>query len=161
MALVKPDYPTYGPDTFTKLQELVDTFYANDEELKGLIDDIEPSVSVEKAAITLASGYTNNSAYVSAQALKIGPLASFEAGVINCPASFTGNTYYTIGTLPVGYRPTDGKHRLALGGCWTSGGIIPIQFRINETGAIQFVAQANITGATYLIVPSGMEWTID
>lgn len=163
MAISKPASVIYGPDTFTQIQTMLDRFWANDQDLQTQIDDIDGGggVTISKAAITLASGYTQNSAYVVATAIKVGTLASFEAGVINCPASFTGNTYYTIGTLPVGYRPTDGKHRLALGGCWTSDGIIPVQFRVHSDGSLQFVAQANITGASYLILPSGMEWAVD
>ncbi|AVJ50079.1 hypothetical protein PBI_LUCKY3_22 [Microbacterium phage Lucky3] len=158
MPLENPDAPAYGPNTFTVLAAALQTLFENDEYLEDLIDNLNPTPSVSKAAVSLASGYSNRSGYITPTAIKIASLATLEGGVLDCPASFTGNTYYTWGTLPSGYEPTDGLHRLANGTVWTSGGIIPAQFRINENGALQGVFQANVTGASYLIIPSGMGW---
>ncbi|QDF15750.1 hypothetical protein SEA_FINNY_21 [Microbacterium phage Finny] len=149
MALSKPDYPTYGPETFTKLQELVDTFYANDEELKDLIDNIAPSVSVDTAAITLASGYSNNSSYVASTAIKMGNLVTIDLGLVNCPSSIGGNQYYTLGTMPSGYRPT-GKHRMGVGMIYAGTVMKPVQLRLNTDGSINFLSAETVSNASYL-----------
>ncbi|QFP95350.1 hypothetical protein SEA_YUUY_21 [Microbacterium phage YuuY] len=149
MAITKPDYPDYGPDTFTKLQELVDTFYANDEELKELIDNIEPSVSVTKAAIALASGYSNNASYVASEAIKVGTLVTIDLGLVNCPSTVGGNQYYTLGTMPAGYRPT-GKHRMGVGMIYAGTVMKPVQLRLNTDGSINYLSAETVSNASYL-----------
>lgn len=154
MALQKPDYPDYGPSTFAKLQELVDTFYANDQELKDLIDAGGGGVDISRSAITLASGYSNNSAYTPATAVKIGDLVTLEMGIVNCPSSISGNAYFTMGTLPAGYRITDGKHRMGLGAIYAATKIVPVQFRINQDGTLNYLAGETVSSAGYLVIPA-------
>lgn len=165
MALSKPDYPTYGPDTFTRLQELVDTFYANDLELKGLIDDFDPDPTpapvLEQAAVTLATNYSNRAGYKAPLVSKLGDMVWLEGGALDCPATFSGGSYFTWGTLPSGYGPTDGLHRLINGTAWTTSGIIPGQFRLNANGTLQVVFQSSVSGAAYLIIPSGAGWSVN
>ena len=159
--LETPPTPTYGPNTFTDLAELARIVKANDD---ALLDDIENSsgggrVTISKAPVTLDSGYSNNSAYEALSAVKIGTLATLESGVINCPSSFSAGTYYTIGTLPAGFGPTNGKHRMGLAGVYSGTGIFPVQFRVNQGGTLSFLCPVAISGANYLVVPA-LTWEV-
>ena len=152
MPLITPVTPVYGPNTFTDLAALVTGFRANDDYLKTLIDAIVvPAVS--RAELALASGYTNNSSYVNTRVVKTGNIVTIEAGAINCPASFSAGTYYTLGTVPVGYRQTDAKHRMGVGAIFNSTNIQPIQYRINSTnGEVNFYSVTAVAGASYIIL---------
>ncbi|AVR56108.1 hypothetical protein PBI_BEEBEE8_23 [Microbacterium phage BeeBee8] len=159
MPLVEPDAPTYGPNTFSDLADALATLYDNDVYLKGLIDAIAVPTPV-KTAITLGSGYTANSSYVATQTVKTGSMVVLEPGVINCPATFSAGTYYTLGTVTSTHRPTDGKHRMGTGAIFTSTAIVPIQFRINgSTGEINFYSVPAVSGASYIILNS-LTWSV-
>jgi len=161
MPLVEPEAPDYGPQTFTDLADALATLYANDEFLKGLIDDIDPTPTVTKANLSLAAGYGNNSSYVTTRVVKTGQQVTLECGVITCPASFSAGTYNTLGTVPVGYRPADGKHRMGVGALFTSTAIVPVQYRINGAdGTINFYSVPAVTGATYIIL-SPINWDVN
>lgn len=155
MPLVEPEAPEYGPSTFTALASALATLYANDEYLKGLIDNIDPTPAMDVSAVTPASGYSNHSSYTSLSVVRVGTLATLDTGVLNCPASF-GTTYYTAGTVAAGFRPV-GAHRMAPGGIFTSSGIVPCQVRINTNGGINFLAPVAVSGASYLLLPS-LSW---
>ncbi|AUX83172.1 hypothetical protein SEA_REDFIELD_22 [Microbacterium phage Redfield] len=159
MPLVEPDAPDYGPSTFSDLADALATLYDNDVYLKGLIDAIAVPTPV-KTAITLGSGYTANSSYVATQTVKTGSMVVLEPGVINCPATFSAGTYYTLGTVTSTHRPTDGKHRMGTGAIFTSTAIVPIQFRINgSTGEINFYSVPAVSGASYIILNS-LTWSV-
>ncbi|UVK59240.1 hypothetical protein SEA_QUARTZ_21 [Microbacterium phage Quartz] len=150
MALQTPPTPAYGPNTFTSLAELASILLANDEYLEDKIDNIAPPApSVTKAAITLASGYSNNSSYVASEAIKIGNLVTIDLGLVNCPSTIGGNQYYTLGTLPTGYRPT-GKHRMGVGMIYAATVMKPVQLRLNTDGSINFLSAESVSGASYL-----------
>ncbi|AUX82734.1 hypothetical protein PBI_NATTLES_22 [Microbacterium phage Nattles] len=160
MPLEEPVAPDYGPQTFSDLADALATLYANDEFLKGLIDDIDPTPTVTKANLSLAAGYGNNSSYVTTRVVKTGQQVTLECGVITCPASFSAGTYNTLGTVPVGYRPADGKHRMGVGALFTSTAIVPVQYRINGSdGTINFYSVPAVAGATYIIL-SPINWDI-
>lgn len=160
MPLVKPDYAVYGPTTFQDLRDIVDTFYENDEFLKGLIDDIDPTPTVSKAAVALAAGYSHNASYVSTRCVKTGDQVTLECGVINCPASFAAGVYNTLGTVPVGYRIADGKHRMGVGAIFAASAIIPVQYRINQAdGSINFYSVTAVASASYIIL-SPINWDV-
>ncbi|QDP44075.1 hypothetical protein SEA_MCGALLEON_23 [Microbacterium phage McGalleon] len=160
MPLVEPDAPEYGPQTFSDLADALATLYANDTYLKGLIDDIVGPPEVTTANIALASGYTANTNYVTPRLIKNGNIVTYEGGVINCPATFAAGTYYTLGTAPVGYRPTDGKHRMGVGAIFTATAIVPVQYRINQSdGTINFYSVPAVSGATYIIL-SPINWSV-
>lgn len=149
MPLQEPPTPTYGPTTFTDLAELAQVLLENDQYLEDKIDNLNPAPSVTKAAITLASGYSNNASYVAAEAIKIGNLVTIDLGLINCPASISANTYFTLGTMPSGYRPT-GKHRMGVGMIYTSAKMFPIQLRLNTDGSINYLSAEAIASAGYI-----------
>ncbi|WNM67995.1 hypothetical protein SEA_SIRVICTOR_22 [Microbacterium phage SirVictor] len=149
MPLENPAAPAYGPNTFTALEAALATLYDNDEYLEDLIDNLNPAPSVTKAAITLASGYSNNSSYVSSEAIKIGNLVTIDLGLVNCPSSISGNSYFTLGTMPVGYRPT-GKHRMGVGMIYAATAMKPVQLRLNTDGSINYLSAETVSGASYL-----------
>ncbi|WIC89580.1 hypothetical protein SEA_GARDENB_22 [Microbacterium phage GardenB] len=160
MPLVEPDAPEYGPQTFSDLADALATLYDNDVYLKGLIDAIVVPPAPTKTAITLASGYTANASYVATQTIKDGTVVTLEPGVINCPATFSAGTYYTLGTVASGHRPTDSKHRMGTGAIFTSTAIVPIQFRINSSnGEINFYSVPAVSGASYIILNS-LVWSV-
>lgn len=149
MALQTPPTPSFGPDTFTDLATLAQILKENDEYLEQKIDNAAPSIEVTTAAITLASGYSNNSSYVSSEAIKIGNLVTIDLGVVNCPSSIGGNSYFTLGTMPAGYRPT-GKHRMGVGMIYAATVMKPVQLRLNTDGTINFLSAETVSGASYL-----------
>ncbi|AZV01729.1 hypothetical protein HOV00_gp22 [Microbacterium phage Schubert] len=159
--LETPPTPEYGPSTFSDLAELARILKDNDDALNQDIENISGGggVTISKAPVTLASGYSNNSAYEALAAVKIGTLATLESGVINCPPSFSSVTYYTIGTLPTGFRPTNGKHRMGFAGVYSGTGIFPVQFRVNQDGTLNFLCPVAISGANYLVVPA-LTWEV-
>jgi hypothetical protein len=160
MPLVEPDEVDYGPTTFNDLNDALATLFANDEYLKGLIDGIVAPPTVARVGVTLGSGYTSNASYVATQTIKNGTIVTLEPGVINCPATFSAGTYYTLGTVTAAHRPTDGKHRMGTGAIFTSTAILPIQFRINgSTGEINFYSIPAVSGASYIILNS-LTWSV-
>uniref|UniRef100_A0AAU6R5Z2 Minor tail protein n=1 Tax=Micrococcus phage Olihed TaxID=3092209 RepID=A0AAU6R5Z2_9CAUD len=161
MPLEEPTAPVYGPATFTDLADALATLFSNDEYLKGLIDGIDPTPTVARANLSLAGSYGNNSSYVTTRTVKTGSEVTLECGVITCPASFSGATYYTLGSVASGHRPTDGKHRMGVGAIFSSSAIVPVQYRINgSTGEINFYSQVAVTGASYIIL-SPINWTVE
>lgn len=146
MALQTPPTPTYGPNTFSDLADLARILLENDEYLE---DNAGGGVEITKAAITLASGYSNNSSYVASEAIKIGNLVTVDFGLINVPASIGGNSYNTLGTMPVGYRPT-GKHRMGIGMIYSGTLMTPVQLRLNTDGSINYLSAVTISSASYL-----------
>lgn len=158
MALENPTAPVYGPSTFTALAEALQTLYDNDVELKGLIDAIS-TPTVARANISLATGYTANTAYVTPRTVKTGTEVTLEGGVINCPASFSAAVYNTLGTVASGHRITDGKHRMGVGAIFSSSAIVPIQYRINQNGEINFYSQIAVSSASYIIL-GPVNWTV-
>jgi len=159
MPLETPPTPVYGPDTFKDLASLAAILRSNDDFLKALIDAIPAPVVPTKAAINLASGYSHNASYATTSAIKTGNYVTLECGVINCPASFAAATYYTLGTVPAGYAITDGKNRMGVGAILTASGFIPIQYRINSTGAINFYSQV-AAASVYYIVLAPINWDV-
>lgn len=160
--------PVYGPDTFNQLAELATKAYTNDSRLNQDVGGLDVrvtglenggGVTISKAPVTLASGYSNNSAYEELAAVKIGTLVTLESGVINCPSSFSAGTYYTIGTLPAGFGPTNGKHRMGLAGVYSGTGIFSVQFRVDQGGTLNFLCPVAISGANYLVVPA-LTWEV-
>lgn len=149
MPLQTPPTPSYGPDTFTDLAQLAQVLLENDQYLEDKIDNLNPAPSVTKAAITLASGYSNNASYVASEAIKIGNLVTIDLGLINCPSSISGNSYFTLGTMPVGYRPT-GKHRMGVGMIYASTVMKPVQLRLNTDGSINYLSAETVSGASYI-----------
>lgn len=158
--------PVYGPDTFNQLAELATKAYTNDSRLNQDVGGLDVrvtglenggggggGVTITTAAVALASGYSNNSSYVPLSVIKIDSVAYLETGVLNCPASFAGGTYYTCGTVPAGFRPT-GKHRMGPGAIYTPNGIIPIQFRANTDGTLNFLCPVAVSGANYILAPA-------
>ncbi|AVJ51012.1 hypothetical protein FDJ44_gp21 [Microbacterium phage Pikmin] len=160
MPLETPPTPEYGPDTFTDLAELARILLANDEFVLSQSGGGGGGVEIVSEAISLATNYGNNSSYVSPTAVKVGTLASLEGGVLNCPTSFSASVYYQWGTLPEGYEPTDGKHRMAPGAIYAHDHIVPAQFRVNANGNLEFLSAEAIPQATYLIIPH-MNWRVD
>lgn len=160
MALENPTAPSYGPNTFTALADALATLFENDEYLEGLIDDIDPTPTVTRLNLTLASGYSNNSAYVPTRTVRTGTEVTIEGGVINCPASFSADVYNTLGTVGSAHRPTDGKHRMGIGAIFASGAIVPVQYRINSSdGTINFYSKIAVSGASYIML-SPINWTV-
>lgn len=159
MPLEEPVAPDYGPQTFSDLADALATLYENDEYLKGLIDAIVvPGTTTND--ITYGSGYSANSSYVNTRTVKTGSRVTLECGVINCPASFSAATYYTLGTVHASAKPTDGKHRMGVGAIFTATAIIPIQYRINQSdGTINFYSVPAVTGASYIIL-SPINWAV-
>lgn len=154
MALETPPIPFYGVGTFDALAEMARIIKDNDDYLEGLIEDIDPApeptpVEITKAPITLSSGYSNNASYVASEAIKLGNLVTIDLGLINCPSTIGGNEYYTLGTMPVGYRPT-GKHRMGVGMIYASTVIKPVQLRLNTDGSINYLSAESVSGAGYL-----------
>ncbi|QNL31034.1 hypothetical protein SEA_KAUALA_22 [Microbacterium phage Kauala] len=153
MPLENPTAPSYGPNTFTALAAALATLFENDEYLEGLIDDIDPTPTVTRLNLTLASGYGNNSAYVTTRTVKTGTEVTLECGVITCPASFSADVYNTLGTVASAHRPTDGKHRMGVGAIFAGSAIVPVQYRINGSdGTVNFYSRVAVGGASYIIL---------
>ncbi len=160
MPLENPTAPSYGPNTFTDLAAALATLFENDEYLEGLINNIDPTPTVERLNLTLASGYGNNSSYVTTRSVKTGTEVTLECGVITCPASFSADVYNTLGTVGSAHRPTDGKNRMGVGAIFASGAIVPVQYRINSSdGTINFYSKIAVSGASYIIL-SPINWTV-
>jgi len=159
--LETPPTPSYGPDTFRDLAEMARILKANDEALDQTIGN-KASLTLSSAAIVLSAGYSASgySTYKSPTAVKVGALATLESGPIAGPGAFSAGVYYTFGTLPSGFAPAGNLHRLGNGAVYTSTGIVPVQYRVNGSGALQFVCPVAISGAYYLIPPAGMNWTV-
>ena len=152
MPLQTPPTPAYGPDAFTSLAQMAEIILENDQYLENKIDNITPPAPpVTKAAVALASGYSNNANYIASEAIKIANLVTVDLGLVNCPSTIGGNQYYTLGTLPVGYRPV-GKHRMAVAAIFSGTAIVPIQLRLNTDGSINYLSAISITAASYIIV---------
>jgi len=159
--LETPPTPEYGPNTFRDLAELARIMKANDDALSTESGG-KTNLAVSSAAVTLASGYSvaSYSTYKAPTAIKVGALATLESGPVGCPSAFAGNTYYTFGTLPAGFVPTGNLSRLGNGVVYTNAGLVPVQYRVNGSGALQFVCPIAINAALYLIPPTGMNWTV-
>lgn len=118
-------------------------------------------VGQSKGAISFASGYSQYStAYVTPKAIKTGTVCTLEAGPVGCPSSISASTYYTWGTLPSGYAPTDGLHRLGVGMMYMGSTGSPIQCRVNANGNLEYVSPGALSGITYFVPPSGMQWSV-
>ncbi len=163
MALETPAVPTYGPDMFAQLAELVRIVRANDGWLLEQIGQggggTPTPVEPEFEAIALASGYGNNTSYVNSRVVKQGTICSMESGVITCPASFSAAVYNTLGSIGSNFRPKDSKFRMGSGLIFRSAGFVPMQWRVNTNGEIQFYSQVAVTGATYLIL-GDLTWSV-
>ena len=160
MPLSKPSYPVYDADTFNKLKDLVDVFFANDEYLETIAGEPKAPSRID---VTLASGYTNNANYVNLRTVKVGPQVTLETGVNTCPASFAAATYYTVGTVDSAHRPTDGKMRMGVAHLYSSTGgtveIWPLQMRINTSGQIQILSPAARANVDYLLLGQ-LSWNV-
>ena len=163
MPLSKPSYPVYDADTFNKLKDLVDVFFANDEYLETIAGGGGGGVAPSRINVTLASGYTNNANYVNLRTVKVGPQVTLETGVNPCPASFAAATYYTVGTVDSAHRPTDGKMRMGVAHLYSSTGgtveIWPLQMRINTSGQIQILSPAARANVDYLLLGQ-LSWNV-
>lgn len=113
------------------------------------------------AACTYASGYAAySSSYAPLAVVRTGDLVTLEGGLVSVPASsYAGGTYYTVATIPTGYRPA-GTHRVSTLALYTSTGIVTCQCRINTSGALEFAPGAGSSpgGVNYIIPPGGMSW---
>lgn len=163
MPLSKPSYPVYDADTFNKLKDLVDVFFANDEYLETIAGGGGVATVTTTIDVTLASGYTNNANYVNLRTVKVGPQVTLETGVNTCPASFAAATYYTVGTVASDHRPTDGKMRMGVAHLYRSTGgtveIWPLQMRINTSGQIQILSPADRANVGYLLLGQ-LSWNV-
>lgn len=112
-------------------------------------------------ACTYASGYAAySSSYAPLSVVRTGDLVTLEGGLVSVPASsYAGGTYYTVATIPAGYRPS-GTHRVSTLALYTSSGIVTCQCRISTSGALEFApgAGSSPSGVNYIIPPGGLSW---
>lgn len=119
------------------------------------------SLTQTNATCTYATGYAAYSAsYAPLSVVRTGTLVTLEGGLVSVPsASYAGGTYYTVATIPIGYRPS-GTHRVATMALYTSTGIVTTQCRVNTSGALEFAPGAGTSpsGVNYIIPPGGLSW---
>lgn len=168
MTISKPSYPTYGYDTFNKLQEVVDVLYENDLDLQGQINSGGgggPGPVTTRHDLTLSSGYANRATYVPARTVRVGDEVHLESGLLTCPASFPANTYFTMATVHEDHRPTDGNNRTAsahIHRSTASGSEVelrPFLLRLLSTGQLQIWTPVLTPNVDFLILGQ-LQWSV-